>query len=222
MTDKLDIYDLLGVVVPGTLTVLLAMVLFPALPARVAAMKLPDGFVVVGWVALSVFAGHVVQAVASLAEPILHWSWGGSPAERALSKGLGKRYLPTDAAGRLRGKLVAAVGADASDTSLFHFAMQRTEGSGRGARFNYLYAYHRTLCILSVIATIILPVVAHRSSSWTVVLQVAVFAVLVSVLMWHRAKQRSFYYVREVLLTAERLLDERSQGSALPLPGEKA
>ncbi len=34
-------------------------------------------------------------------------------------------------------------------------------------------------------------------------------------MLWHRAKQRSFYYVREVLLTAERVLDDRTDSSSL-------
>jgi hypothetical protein len=107
MVEKFEIYDLLGIVVPGTLLIGLTLILFPVLSAPASNVKLPEGFTVICLVALSVFAGNLVQAISSLIEPLIENTWGGRMSEKGLSRGLGDRYLPTDTAARIRNKLVS-------------------------------------------------------------------------------------------------------------------
>lgn len=221
--DKFKIYELLSWVIPGTLLIWLGAVCFPSLATAGTAVKFPDAFGVVALLALAIFIGNLVQAVASLIEPVLNWTWGGRPSERALQGGLGDRYLPKDAAARIRKKLEEIVGAGASNRALFLYAMQRAEsaGSDRISTFNALYAYHRALLVLCVagLVALIIGIIGGQLPSlpWYGSVGVAALAACGLVLVWYRTKQRGFYYVREVLHTAERLLDQggpKPSGSA--------
>jgi hypothetical protein len=163
--------------------------------------------------AVAAFLGQLVQAISSLLEPVFNWTWGGRPSERALKRGLGTRYFPADTANRIRAKLAKCVDDAVSDRSLFLYAMQRAETSGnmRVAKFNGLYAYHRAMLALLLISLCVI-----LASMWWGTLKhwfwqdkvglVAVDLLLLAI-FWVRAKQRGFYYVREVLSTTERLLD---------------
>lgn len=220
--DKFNIYELLSWVIPGALLVSLLGICFPSLATAAGTAKFPDGFSVVALLALAIFAGNLVQAVASLIEPVLNWTWGSRPSERALQHGLGNRYLPKDAAERIRKKLEAVVGAGASDRAIFLYAMQRAEaaGSPRVGTFNALYAYHRALLVLSLAGVLALIIAALSGQlpglPWYGSLGAIAAGAAVLVLVWYRTKQRAFYYVREVLHTAERVLDQAGQKPAAP------
>lgn len=209
MTDKIDIYDTIGILVPGILLVCIIPVAFPNVVSWVAPAKLPDTFAFIGLVALSFFLGNLMQALASAVEPFLYWTWGGRPSERALREGLGDRFFPPDSAKRIRTKLVEAVGNKASDRSLFLFAMQRAEscGSVRVSRFNALYGYHRLLFVLTGLSLGLFVFsfwggLAARLT-WQANFASITLLLLLLILFWHRARQRGYYYVREVLLCAE-------------------
>jgi hypothetical protein len=215
MTDKFEFYDILSVLIPGTLLLALMSVGFPALAVRFAAVKFPEAFGVICLVALAVFMGYVVQAISSLIEPLLEWTWGGRASEKALRDGLGTRYLPADTAKRIKQKLAACVGSAESHRSLFLYAVQRAETSGnsRVAKFNGLYAYHRAMFTLLFIGLVVLAAAMRWGglSQWPTQekIETLVGGVVLLLIIWRRAKQRGFYYVREVLLTAEHLIDSQ-------------
>jgi hypothetical protein len=172
----------------------------------------PDAFVAIALTATCFFAGHTLQAVASILEPLLFWSWGGNPALRALDQGLGERYLPKELGNKIRHRLQTAAGQKLSSKSLFFTAMQTADSGnlGRVGRFNAMYAYQRVFAVLAAFAPILyaasfaggLALRLDRRQNTMILLCLA----LVALLFWHRAKQRSFYYVREVLLQAEYIL----------------
>ncbi len=142
--DKLSVYEVLSWLVPGTLLLGSVALLFPTRLSAFQSLPGPDAFKVTVLGAMAIFGGQITQAIASIAEPILYWTWGGCPSERALSSGLGNRYLPKDSAARIRRALLQVVGSDASDRSLFLFAMQRAEATSdsKAKSFNAQYAYH--------------------------------------------------------------------------------
>lgn len=221
MGDKFNIYEVLSWLVPGTLLIALVALCFPALTAQASAVKFPDAFGVICLVALAVFLGNLIQAVASILEGIMNWTWGGRPSEVCLQKGLGDRYVPLDTANRIRAKLETASGST-HFRSLFIYAMGRpdVQSSARVNLFNALYAYHRALLVLSVIGVAVLGFAmadGHLDalSNWTKGLLVAASLVTLA-LIWHRTKQRAFYYVREVLLNAERSIDQPNKTTVEP------
>lgn len=214
MTEKFEIYDIIGVVVPGTLLICILPLFFPSLISTATAVKFPDAFAVIALTAASILAGHLVQAISSLIEPVIYFTWCGRPSDRVFTKGLGNRYLPLDLAININHKLKAAYGSKLSDRSLFVKAMQRAEsGPGRVARFNALYAYHRAVLTLTLIVFVlfIASFNAGMAANMTRKQDVGMFIslALLLVLSWHRAKQRGFYYTKEVLLKAEQSLEEK-------------
>ena len=178
-------------------------------------LKFPSAFAVIALTALSVMAGHLMQAVGSIIEPIIQRTWGGRRSQTALTQGI-KGYLSQDAAKRIREKLSHVVSSRSSDSDLFYYALQRTDGAnvGRTTRFNSLYAYHRGLVVFFLIATILLAisVIWGPAACWTTGLKKGAFAglLILLILVWYRTNQRDAYYVREVLFTVERILDESS------------
>ncbi len=212
MHDKMDIYDLLGTLIPGVLVVSLAPLAFPAMTEQLKSLAFPDAFAVLALTAASVLVGLLVQASASVLEPMLHRTWGGRPSEVALSRGLGDRYFSAQDGTRIRNQLTRLADAHASNQSLFLIAMQLAESgeAGKARRFNALYAYHRSLltmmlvvCAAFVISSISGPASGLGWLDWCVT---CAFLFGTMVLLWHRTRQRSYYYVREVLLSAERIL----------------
>jgi hypothetical protein len=219
MTDRLQFYDVFSAFIPGVLVFGVVLLAFPEMWASFQVPKLPDAFEVIILTVTSLFIGHIIQALSSLIEPFMHWTWGGRPSERALVSGLGNRYFSLDTATRIRKKLLAKVGPKASDRSLFLYAMTIAESapSSRTAAFNGSYAYHRALFLAAAAFLIILTLSARFGSlrdmpvKHSFLILLAAFALLL--LLWHRAKQRAFYYIREVLLTGERILDNPPPGT---------
>jgi hypothetical protein len=214
MIDKLDYYDTLGAVVPGALVGYWLPICFPQVAEIVAAAGFPEAVDVVAFVAAAFFLGHILQAIASALEPLLHRPWGGRPSERALERGLGDRYLPPQSADRIRAKLRTAVEGKPTDRDLFLWAMARANAApySRSQTFNSLYAYHRALVVVIAAAAISLLASAlwGRAEEWSDArfATVLAFLLVLLVLTYYRAMQRAFYYVREVLIVAERVLDE--------------
>jgi len=218
MTERLNYYDVLSALVPGILLAFWFSVCFPSVRKALAGVAVPEAVAVLAFIAAAMFIGHIVQSLAALIEAALFRSWGGRPSDRALEGGL-RDLLPKDSAQRIRTKLSRLLGADCATRSLFLYAMQMADGTnaGRAGRFNALYAYHQGLLVAFAIGTalLVLSRFCGAAASWSPGSWWSFLAAMVVILLllWHRTKQRARYYAREVLLTAERVLDER-QGTA--------
>lgn len=212
MTEKFDYYDTLSFFVLGMLLLGWIVICFPSLVQLGSSANFPSAFATLLLMALSLFLGQNIQAIASIIEPVIYWTWGGRPSDNALNKGI-KGYLPEETAIRIKKKIEKSIGEQTEAHSLFLFAMQHSDSSGigRSRQFNSLYAYHRGLLVLVLISGLIL----LCSMKWGSAASLGIWqnvAALISVILWallfwYRAKQRAFYYVREVLLTAEHILD---------------
>jgi hypothetical protein len=213
LIDKLDYYDLFGILVPGMLLSYAVPVLFPQVKT-IMAVGFPAAIEVLVFTALAVFVGHIIQAIASAIEhPVLFRSWGGVPSDIALTAGLGDRYLSADAAARIDAKLRTKLGEKASSRSVFVGAITLANATpaSRAQTFNSLYAYHRALLVTLAAAFVLLiasagwGAAAHWSGGLLAVCIIALVSLLF--LVFVRTRQRAFYYVREVLYVAERALD---------------
>ena len=216
MSDKFEFYDLLGILVPGSILLALIALSFPEITSVFASIGFPDAFAVICLTAAAIFAGHLVQALSSLLEPVLDWTWGGRASERALRGQLPSRYFPNDTAERIRAKLIRAVGSGATERSFFLYAMQiaETSANSRVSKFNGLYAYHRALVTLLFLgfALLLVAIFWGPAEAWPIrdKITALMIVILLLVIVWYRAKQRAYYYVREVLTTAERVIDLKS------------
>lgn len=227
MFDKLDYYDIIGIVVPGVLLAYWLPICFPQTLTMLTTAGFPESIDVIGFTAASIFLGHLLQALASVIEKPLYASWGGRPSELALDQGLGNRYVSAEMAQRIRSKLVAAMDSKGSDQDLFLWAMERakTDPISRSERFNALFGYHRALLALMLVGLVLLLTSAQwgEVASWpdTRVWAWSLALGAFGVLLWHRSKQRAFYYVREVLLVVERGIDASTSPASSPRPAEQ-
>jgi len=219
VSEKFDHYDLFGILVPGILLFCWIPICFPDATHLASTLNFPEAFSVVVCTAVAVFLGHLVQAIASLIEPFLYWTWGGRPSDRALAGTLVK-YLPKDSAERIKVRLAEVVGGTPSERSVFLHAMQVSDGAsvGRVARFNSLYAYHRALLALIALDLVLFfaSMIWGAAKGWSWPQRVGVLSVLLLllILFWNRTRQRACYYVREVLFTAERIYRDSINSTA--------
>lgn len=155
--EKFELYDMLGIVVPGVLLIAWMAVCFPTL-TKVPVVHFPEVFSAVVLVALSFFLGQLIQAVGSILEPLMCWTWRGKHSARAFCSDRNP-CLASDAAARVRKKIASKIGRDASDSSVYQYAAQlaETSGNGRVPRFNSLYAYHRALLVLILVTACTAP-----------------------------------------------------------------
>jgi hypothetical protein len=213
MLDRLSLYDTLAALIPGSLLVASIAVLFPAATAPFRSAALPSEFAVIALLAAAMLAGLLTQTVGSALERPLLRVFGGLPSDRALSGKLGERYLPRDAAKRIETKLRSRFGANASKRALFLGAMNLAESvpESKAAAFNAQYGHLRAVFTLFLFllglgvasrlcgAAVAWDPTAYQTSVLLLVVATALFA-------W-RTWQRGAYYAREVLLTAERIMD---------------
>lgn len=213
MTDKLDPYDVLTKLVLGILLVCAILVTFPAI-SMASEIKIPTAFTTLALVAAALFTGEVLQAISSMTQSILYFTFGGRPSDGVLDTGL-KGYVSQSAANRVRSKLAATVGANASERDLFQYAMQLSQASGRVAKFNAQYGYHRGMLTMVFLWLLLFlgsirygaALAYSKEVHWTVIAGLVVLIVI----LWYRAKQWACYYTKEVVYTAEQLIDSNSK-----------
>ncbi len=211
MVEKLNFYDLVGVLIPGVIMTAVLPLLFPKIVAFLPLSFFPEAFSVIILVGVAFFFGQVIQAFGSLAEPLLFWTWGGRPSESIIS-GKAISYLPKDSATRIDCALKKAIGRDAAKRSVFLYAIQLSLSvPSRSQRFQGLYAYHRSLLVTSL-SMGALTAMSAKWGSFAGMGHVGLAVVfgsllLLCFLLWHRTRQRAYYHAREVLLAAERSLN---------------
>lgn len=209
MLEKLDIYELIGVIVPGAILLGASALCLVEFVNADAAVPLPDFIFGVVGVAALFYLGHAIQAVASLVEPLLFWTWGGKPSDLVLWEPhkTGKR-VPPDIATRvsagIRGKY-----KDVSDSAVFLHVMHvcKQQSGTRVHLFNSHYAFHRAMLVTLAMTAALIPV-AHLGGNPTLFsLPLSISAELVVAgliaVEWGRTKGAAYYYVREVLVEAD-------------------
>ncbi len=211
--EKINPYNLLATLLPGTLLVALLGVLFPGLSVMGKLVRFPDSYMFLVLLSLSVLIGVLIQSVASFFEPYIFKLFGGRPGARALSGQLPSRYFPADSAKPIIVLLQEKFGGESSHESLFLRAMSLAETStdSKVANFNAQYALHRSLftsSLLSVLLGLGSRFCAGSAGDWTSKAFWITEALMVgiSILLAWRTWQRSAYYAREVLFSAERIL----------------
>ena len=213
MLEKIDIYDIVTSFVHGTLFVMACLVLFPQCLDVVRILAVPEIVATLMFVSLTYFLGQSIVAVSSILQKALFWTWGGTPSECVFNGRFPKKYLSSDMIDHVREVLKRTTSDELSDEALFLKAsgIARASKGSLSERHNQMYAYNRVTItnLLLVIGLVIL----SRFEGLGANISLTGFALLLGVLVlllilhWIRARQRAFYYVREVLVAAERGLE---------------
>lgn len=211
--NNLKYYDILGYLVPGL--VFLSAVGFVLVEAGTELPEIPGGnganLLVV--TALAYYVGHLLSAIGSWIEPILHFLWLGEPSQRILVEETSP--INRDFLDRVRKRLAKECGLPEEVPvcrgkrakyldGLFRHASSicNRNNLGRVAEFNAKYALHRSLFVASVLAGLIsLCIIKVAKCGFSANFErwlIFVYFVL-AVISFFRARQRGYYFAREVL-----------------------
>ena len=179
-------YDIFASLVPGFI-LLLGLQYFFNIPY--------DKDYVIGYTAFAFLLGYTVNTLGSWLEDFYFFTWGGNPSSRLLS---GKNIWKVRFYNHLQVReylLTKCKSSNPSTDELFAIAMRSVNGEKdtRIEDFNSAYALSRTLLTTVIIGGIL--VLGKNPYDWKYHIAI-VSAVIV---LWIRCKQRSYYYVREVL-----------------------
>ena len=209
MIDKFDIYDIVTSLLHGTLFLGASFVLFPQAINNVRPLDISEVVMSAMFISVAYFLGQAITSISSLLQPFLFLTWGGMPSKIVFGGGFPEKYLSADLIGLAKKALQKSSDVKLSDAALFSKAMgiaRKAEGS-LSERHNQMYAYNRTtLCNLILLLGLFIASCFHgscREFGWTAIAATLICIAFLLLLHWYRAKQRAFYYVREVLIVAE-------------------
>ncbi len=183
---KFRFYDILSHLIPGFI-VYLAYLEF-----------VEDDFssdFIIPATAIAFLIGYFVNILASWLEDFYFWTWGGKPSNRLLNgKDIWKvRFYEGEKVKRLL--LQENNNNITKNDALFGTAMQyiANDDNSRIADFNSNYAFSRVILTVMILGFGILAFKYFDSIIFYLISLPLVFAT------WLRAKQRGYYYAREVL-----------------------
>ena len=184
------LYDILSKLITGLLvSFVLIKVYFPSIDFS----KLGE---VIFITALAYIIGYFIDTFSSWLEPLYYFTWGGKPSDMFVSgKGVWKVNVPSHL-NEIKNYLRSLVdNKDIPESELFGIALRKTK-SDRVIDFQNMYAFSRSLLTSFIILFLLL--IFHFYCYWLFYV-ISIFLILV---LWLRAKQRAYYFVKEVLVSS--------------------
>ncbi|RJQ35154.1 hypothetical protein C4568_01545 [Candidatus Parcubacteria bacterium] len=197
MDSKLPLYQWLVALIPGCVFLFSTYILlhyFGRLPPL--ALFQNEAVATFAFLAAGLVTGEALQALSSVCEPVMVWTWGGRP-----STILARQEKQNAPFAVLRGRF----GEQLSEEDLFQCAMAlcNHKALGRSENFNMLYGYARSLFVGTVLLGLItlgLMLVTGNYSAFAI--SVFVCELLVALLFWARAKKRGMAFASEIVSQA--------------------
>ncbi len=185
---KFKFYDILSHLLPGFLIYLAYLELVEE--------KFDKDFVVPA-TAIAFIIGYFVNTLSSWFEGFYYWTWGGKPSDKLLEgKGIWKInfYFSNEIKSLLKEE---CNDSSPSNNQFFQVAMRYAtpEESARVQDFNANYAFARViLTTILLISSILFYKYFDNYKTYAVLFPMILVA-------WYRAKQRGYYFAKEVLTT---------------------
>lgn len=184
-------YDILSTLVPGFI-MLLAYLPFLGFTY--------DKDYIIGYTSIAFGLGYLLNIISSLLEELYFKSWGGQPSCNLLNgKGIWKieQFNHVKVKEDLKSKTTCL---NPSNKELFTIAMRYayTTKDNRLEDFSNSYAFSRTMLTCAVLSTIV--IITNNFDDWR-----AYLSLVVTYLFWYRAKQRGYYFSKEVLQVYSKL-----------------
>lgn len=177
-------YDILSSLVPGFIMLLCYL---PFLGFEY------NNDYVIAYTAIAFGLGYLLNIISSLLEEFYFLTWCGRPSCNLLD-GKGMWKIKQFNHEKLKNHLKSKTdNTTPCNKELFSIAM-RTVASTKDTRmedFSNSYAFSRTMLTCSILSSIVL--IANYYNDWRVYL-----SLLVVILFWYRAKQRGYYFSKEV------------------------
>lgn len=186
-------YDILSNLIPGFLILFALAILID---------KSLNELDITASIVLSYIIGYLNNTLSSWIEDLFNWSWGGKPSDQLL-EGKSIWKVTFYQADKAKEYLIKEIQVNSPSTdSLFQIALRYAITDERVKEFNSNYALSRNLILSFTISSVIV-----NFYFWFNTWILAGSAVLIFI-MWIRAKQRGYYFAREVLNTYIRLKEK--------------
>ncbi|MBK7378046.1 MAG: hypothetical protein IPJ03_03425 [Ignavibacteriales bacterium] len=190
---KYSMYDILSNLIPGFLILFALAILID---------KSLNELDITASIVLSYIIGYLNNTLSSWIEDLFNWSWGGKPSDQLL-EGKSIWKVTFYQADKAKEYLIKEIQVNSPSTdSLFQIALRYAITDERVKEFNSNYALSRNLILSFTISSVIV-----NFYFWFNTWILAGSAVLIFI-MWIRAKQRGYYFAREVLNTYIRLKEK--------------
>ena len=193
---KLRFYDIVSQLIPG-LMVYFSFIYLWDVPQQW--QKILPAF------AFAMAIGFFVDALSSWLGPIFYWTWGGKPSSQLLNgKDIAKvKFHEKERVTQLLQKNYPEKNKDA----LFQIAYRQVSSTDNEKIqvFNESFAYARSLLTTSFILFILF-IIKYYCFWWAWLIGLGILLML-----WQRAKERGFYFAKEVLGT---YLDDQEKSKA--------
>ncbi len=182
---KFKYYEVISYLVPGYLLYQTVLLLFTSLP------KID----IIPGIAIAYLFGYILNALSSWAEPIIFWTWGGKPSSKLLSCENTKKVKFYEHKETIRYLHEECTVENPSLDQLFGTAMRHSDytENERVKDFNASYAFSRVLLVTVIIISVIIGIEYYANYL------TYVFSIPLIIIIWFRAKDRAYYYSREVL-----------------------
>jgi len=144
-------------------------------------------------IAIAYILGYFINAMGGWFEKIIFWTWGGEPGLQLLKgKQCGRiNFFELD-----KINLLKEPEKNASNEIVFQKAMRLSREDERVLEMNASYAFSRSILMTIIVIYLVLFSLYYKTFLYQAISIPMIF------LAWHRAKERSFYYAKEVLLCA--------------------
>lgn len=179
-------YDILSSLVPGFIMLLSSL---PFLGYEY------DKDFIIGYTVIAFGLGYLLNTLGSWMEPFYYWTWGGVPSSNLLDgKGIKKINVYNHLA--IKDSLKSKTqNKNACNRELFDIATRcafTTKDTNRAGDFNNNFAFARTMLTCSILSSTF--IIISFNDNWRAYLTILIVAVF-----WYRAKQRAYYYAKEIL-----------------------
>ena len=178
-------YDILSSLVPGFIMLLSCL---PFLGYEY------DKDYVIGYTAIAFGLGYLLNTLGSWLEYFFFFTWGGMPSSNLLDgKGIKKIkvYNHESIKSSLKNK---TSNSNPCNKELFNIAMRCvfTSKDNRAEDFSNNYAFARTMLTCVIFSSIVI-IIAYYND-WR-----AYISIPIIIIFWYRAKQRAYYFAKEIL-----------------------
>ncbi|MFZ2864280.1 MAG: hypothetical protein WA440_05965 [Ignavibacteriaceae bacterium] len=193
---KFSIYDILSNLIPGFL------ILFSLFFLLDDSLKDLDLATVLF---LAYIVGYLNNTLSSWCEELFYLSWGGKPSDQLIE---GKSIWKVKFYENKKAKeyLIKEANTESpSNDNLFQIALRYASSNEKVKDFNSNYALSRNL-IISFISSIALMNIKYWFSYG-----ILITSIILVLIIWLRAKQRGFYFAREVLTVYIGIKDKENQ-----------
>ena len=146
--------------------------------------------------AVAYMIGYFINTISAWSEWLLNWTWGGRPSDQLLKGQQCARIKFSEYEKICQLLQKKHRGKNTTIDNLFKVAMRISDNEGRISEMNGQYAFSRSFLVAILVSLVILGVEFYSNLGFWFV------SALLVLIAWYRAKERGYYYSKEVLNVA--------------------